>query len=237
MLAQGRQAQPVVASMNTVAANVFGQNGEKPIWDSAWMFDKPELRTALNKALTMNALKIPGTGDDPSFMQQLATMVGLTGASQEQINKAISESRDELEKVGGPEAMKMFARMTAMQEDLSALRSATKGSAAQSSIQTIVRAAPVYNVSSSQNFRDMLGSTLNTAAAAMGGYPAINPAYLDWWKKGAQTARGGQGPDQVKAQGGRKAYKVGDPITQNGHKFKVSAVDQNGKPIAAEPLP
>ncbi len=199
MLSQGRQAQPVVAAMNTVAANVFGGDGEPPIWDNAWMFDKPELKTALNKALTMNALKIPGTGDDPTFMQQLATTVGLTGASQEQVNQAIAQSRDDLERVGGPEAMKMFARMAAVQEDLSALRSATKGSAAQGSIQTIVRAAPVYNVSSSQNFRDMLGSTLNTAAAAMGGYPAINPEYINWWKNGAKSARGGPEGEKLKA--------------------------------------
>jgi hypothetical protein len=88
----------------------------------------------------------------------------------------------------------MLDRMAGLQEDLSALRAATKGSAAQGSIRTLVRAAPVYNVSSSQDFRNRLGVTLNTAAASMGGYPAINPAYVDWWKRGAQMARGGMGP-------------------------------------------
>lgn len=223
MLSQGRQAQPVVAAMNTVAANVFGGDGEPPIWDNAWMFDNPEIKTALNKALTMNALKIPGTGDDPTVMQQLATTVGLTGASQEQVNRAIAQSRDDLERVGGPEAMKMFARMAAMQEDLSALRSATKGSAAQGSIQTIVRAAPVYNVSSSQNFRDMLGSTLNTAAAAMGGYPAINPEYINWWKNGARFARGGPegGKTYKQTATGPGGHKIGSDDGETWYDMKT----------------
>lgn len=193
MLAQGRVAEPVVASMNTVAAQVFGQNGEQPIWSNAWMFDNPKLRTALNRALTLNALAIPGTEDDPSFTQTLATALGVTGWSQEQIQQANVQARQQLQQLGGDKALEMFARMAGLQEDLSALRSATKGSAAQGSIRTLVRAAPVYNVASSQNFRDQLGVTLNTAAASMSGYPAINPQYLEWWKKGAQAARG-QGP-------------------------------------------
>ena len=190
MLSQGRNAEPVVASMNTVAAQVFGGNGEPPLWSNAWMFDKPELRTALNKALTLNALAIPGTEDDPSFTQTLATSLGVTGWTQEQIQAANIKAREDLQSLGGDQATEMFARMAGMQEDLSALRSATKGSAAQSSIRTLVRAAPIYNVASSKNFRDQLGVTLNTAAAAMSGYPAINPKYIDWWKQGARAARG-----------------------------------------------
>ena len=218
MLTQGRAAQPVVASMNTVAAQVFGGDGEPPIWQNAWMFDKPELRTALNKALTLNALSIPGTEDDPSFMQTLATAAGITGWSQQQIQQANIEARQNLQKLGGDDALNMFARMTGMQEDLSALRSATKGSAAQGSIRTLVRAAPVYNVESSKNFRDQLGVTLNTAAAAMTGYPAINPAYLDWFKKGAAAARGG-GPVSSKTPSapGQHTYAIDD----KGKRHKV----------------
>lgn len=214
MLSQGRMAQPVVASMNTVAAQVFGNENEPPIWDHAWMFDKPEIRTALNKALTLNALSLPGTHEDPSFLQTLATAVGATGWSQQQIADANIRARQELERVGGPEALKMFARMAGMQEDLSALRTATRGSAAQGSIQTLVRAAPVYNVSSSQNFKDQLGVTLNTAASAMSGYPAINPEYLKWFKNGASLAQ------QSSPRSGK---------TPNGPSTHSYAIDANGK--------
>lgn len=205
MLSQGRNAEPVVASMNTVAAQVFGGNGEPPIWTNAWMFDNPQLRTAMNRALTLNALAIPGTEDDPSFTQTLGTALGVTGWSQEQIEQANVQARQQLQQLGGDKALEMFARMAGLQEDLSALRSATKGSAAQGSIRTLVRAAPVYNVASSKNFRDQLGVTLNTAAAAMSGYPAINPQYLEWWKKGAQAARGAQPAPQSKQSTGDPA--------------------------------
>jgi hypothetical protein len=221
MLAQGKVAQPIVASMNTVAAQVFGGNGEPPLWESAKMFDNPELATALNKALTLNALTIPGTEDDPSFTQTLATALGVTGWSQEQIRDANAQAREDLQKLGGDDALKMFARLAGFQEDLSALRAATKGSAAQGSIMTLVRAAPVYNVSSSQNFRDQLGVTLNTAAAAMAGYPAISEKYVDWWKHGAQLARGGKSPapktDAPHAGGKPHKIKIGDKMyTYNG---------------------
>jgi hypothetical protein len=192
MLAQGRSAQPVVSAMSVMAANVFGGNGEPPIWEYAKMYDDPKIRQALNNALTLNALANPGTEDNPSFMQNLATAVGATKWTQEQINQANVAARQELERLGGPDALKMFSREAALQEDLSALRTATKASAAQGSIRTLVRAAPVYNVSSAQDFRNQLGATLNTATASMRGYPAINPEYMKWWERGVSAAK--QGP-------------------------------------------
>jgi hypothetical protein len=230
MLAQGRATKPIVAKADVVAANVFGGGDEKPIWDAAWMFDRPDLRAALNKALTMNALQIPGTEDDPSFRQQLASVVGLTGASQEKISQSIVDSKDDLRRIGGPEAMKMFARMAGMQEDLTALRAVTGATAGANSIKTMVRAAPVYNVSSAQNFRDQLGATLNTAAKALHAYPEINPAYIQWWDSGAQMARGGtsqRGP-APKAGGNAKHY-VGEPVTlKNGQQIIVKKVYPDG---------
>lgn len=191
MLTQGRSAEPVVAAMSVVAGNVFGGNGDKPIWDNAWMYDDPKIRTALNKALTMNALATPGTEDDPTLMQTLATAVGVTGWTQEQINKANVDARNDLFKVAGDAGLEQFAREAALQEDLSALRTATKASAAQGSIRTLVRAAPVYNISSAQDFRNQLGTTLKTAVSSMKGYPAINPKYVDWWDRGVTAAKGG----------------------------------------------
>ena len=191
MLSQGRSAQPVVASMSVMAANIFGGQGDPPIWEYAKLYDDPQTRQALNNALTLNALANPGTEDNPSFMQNLATAVGATQWTQEQINQANVEARKTLERVGGPDALKMFAREAALQEDLSALRTATKASAAQGSIKTLVRAAPVYNVSSAQDFRNQLGTTLNTATASMRGYPAINPEFIKWWDRGVSAAKGG----------------------------------------------
>ena len=228
MLTQGRNAEPVVASMSTVAAQVFGGNGEPPLWSNAWMFDNPELRTAMNKALTLNALAIPGTEDDPSFTQTLATSLGITGWTQEQIQSANIKAREDLQRLGGDQATEMFARMAGMQEDLSALRSATKGSAAQSSIRTLVRAAPIYNVASSKNFRDQLGVTLNTAAAAMSGYPAISPKYIQWWKDSARAAKGNPVSSQAPQVGAAK-HKPGDKVKlKNGQTITIKNVYPDG---------
>ncbi len=189
-MSQGKTTKPVVAKANAVAANIFGGNGEKPIWDAAEMYDNPELGKALNTALTLNALTIPGTEDDPGYMKTLETAVGITKWSQQQIRDANVRARKEVERLGGREALNMFARLAGMQEDLTALRAVTGSSAAQGSIKTMVRAAPVYNVSSAQDFRNQLAVTLNTAAAGLSAYPEINPQYVDWWKQGARLARG-----------------------------------------------
>jgi len=50
--------------------------------------------------------------------------------------------------------------------------------------------------------------------------------------QGAGPAAGGAGG----AKGGPQKFKVGDPFMQNGHKFKATAVDQNGKVTSAEPI-
>lgn len=191
LLQQARPAMPVVSAMSVVASNVFGAHGDKPLWENAWMYDNPNLRQALNNALTLNALHIPGTEENPSLMESLKTAVGATQWSQEQINQAAVQARQEVERLGGPEALKQFAREAAMQEDLSALRAATKASAAQGSLNLAVRAAPVYNISSSQDFRNQLGTMLSTAVSSMHGYPGINPAYVNWWDKGVNAAKNG----------------------------------------------
>jgi hypothetical protein len=187
---QGKTTKPIIGAMQTVIGNVVGDEGQRPLWDYAPMFDNPELAGALNKALTLNALTIPGTQDDPTFSQTLATGIGLTGFSQQQIHDANVSARQDVQRLGGQDAMDLFARLAAFQEDLSALRSATKASAAQGSIRTIVRASPVYNASSGQNFRDQLAATLTTGRNAMKGYPEINPAYINWWAEAGQRARG-----------------------------------------------
>ncbi len=189
---QGKTTKPVVSAMNTVAAQVFGGNGDKPIWDYAYMYDNPRLAKSLNKALTLNALSIPGTEDDPTFMQTLGTAVGVTGWSQEQIRNANANARQEIRQLGGDDALEMFSRLAGFQEDLTALRRATGSSAAQGAVKTMVRAAPIYNVSSSQDFRNQLAVTLNTASAALSGYPEISKQYTDWWKQGARMAKSGK---------------------------------------------
>lgn len=53
---------------------------------------------------------------------------------------------------------------------------------------------------------------------------------------GGSPQNANAGPAPKAGQGGAQKYKVGDPFTQNGHKFKATAVDQNGKVTAADPV-
>jgi hypothetical protein len=53
--------------------------------------------------------------------------------------------------------------------------------------------------------------------------------------KGPQASAGG-GQDGAAAQGGPARIGVGQTIMQGGHPYKVTAVDKNGKPTAAEPV-
>ena len=76
--------------------------------------------------------------------------------------------------------------------------------------------------------------------------PAAIAAALDQYEKAAKTIQskgvvhtvGGNNssPAPRAAQGGGGKHKVGDTIMQGGHKFKATAVDQNGKVTAADPV-
>jgi hypothetical protein len=52
--------------------------------------------------------------------------------------------------------------------------------------------------------------------------------------EGPRTKQLNQAAKEAKTGG--KKYKVGDPVTQNGHNFKVTAVDANGKVTDAVPV-
>ena len=86
-------------------------------------------------------------------------------------------------------------------------------------IQNMVELAPIVTAAE-KNTLDQMQQAMGTTANPV-------PAQL-------------QGPTTTKnraAQQGGKIYKVGDPITQGGHKFKVTAVDSSGKVTSAEPVP
>jgi hypothetical protein len=224
-LTQGRTVEPVISSMRVVGAQIFGGNGQPPIWKYADLYDDPDMAQALNKALTMNSLTMPGVREEPGLWETLATAAGVTGWSQEQINQAAVDARKQVQQLGGEDAMKFLSRLMGFQEDLSALRTATRASSAQGSIQTLVRAAPIYNVSSAQNFRDQLATTLNTAAAAMSGYPVINPQFVDWFSLGAKMAEG----ESPKTQPAASQYRVGQKVKlKNGQTITIKHVYADG---------
>ena len=180
MLSQGKTTKPVIAKADAVAANIFGGGDEKPIWTNAAMFDDPKIRTVLNTALTMNALANPGTADDPTLMQQLATAVGATNWSQQQINDAVVKAKQDLQAAGGPEAS---------HEDVCSHGGYAGGldcpprhhgkfcggSVNQDNGQG---GSGLQRIQRSQ-LQGSAGATLNTAAKALHAYPEIQPGICE----------------------------------------------------------
>jgi len=147
----------------------------------------------------------PGTEDDPSFMQTLAT-ARITGCRSSKFSKP-TFSRQDLQKLGGDDALNMFARMAGMQEDLSALRAATKGSAAQGSIRPWSCAR-----STTSKARRTFATNSRHAQHSIGSHerlPGDHPAYLEWFKK-ATDGRGAS-PSRVRPIApGQHTYAIDD---------------------------
>ena len=81
-------------------------------------------------------------------------------------------------------------------------------------------------------------SDLQSAIGSMKTNPKALAAALQVIKETMQpwTTANGRLPAPRATQGGGGKHKVGDTIMQGGHKFKATAVDQNGKVTAADPV-
>lgn len=74
-----------------------------------------------------------------------------------------------------------------------------------------------------------IGDNKTNPQAAIAAIQQMSQAAARIQSRGVGPAPGGG------AKGGAQTHKVGDTITQNGHKFKVTAVDANGKVTGANP--
>ena len=77
------------------------------------------------------------------------------------------------------------------------------------------------------------------SGAATGGtspLSSIPPFSAPQSRTGASTVNPGSILKSTGSNGPTKKFKVGDPITQGTHKFKVTSVDSNGKVTDAEPI-
>jgi len=92
------------------------------------------------------------------------------------------------------------------------------------------------NIHTIQDLNDALGSMKTNPAALTGALEVVRETMQPWLTANNRLknprAAGGAGG----AKSGPQKFKVGDPFMQNGHKFKATAVDQNGKVTSAEPI-
>jgi hypothetical protein len=86
------------------------------------------------------------------------------------------------------------------------------------------------NIHTISDLQSAIGSMKTNPKALAAALQVIKETMQPW-----QTANG-RLPAPRAAQGSGAKYKVGDPIMQDGHKFKATAVDQNGKVTAADPV-
>jgi hypothetical protein len=87
------------------------------------------------------------------------------------------------------------------------------------------------NIHSIEDLQRLMGSLKTNPKALKAALEQARQTMQPW------ATAGGRLPAPRAAQGGgggAQKYKVGDSFTQNGHKFKATAVDQNGKVTAAD---
>ena len=82
------------------------------------------------------------------------------------------------------------------------------------------KASPEARAAAIQGIRGAVGSQIDSR---IGSNPVLQRMYA------SPAASSGAAPKAG-------TYSVGDPIIQNGHKYKVTAVDKNGKPTSADPV-
>jgi hypothetical protein len=88
------------------------------------------------------------------------------------------------------------------------------------------------NIHTISDLQNTLGAWKNNPAALRAALGVMRETMTPWLTAGGRLpGRTGQGG------GAPGTHKVGDPIMQGGHKFKVTAVDANGKVTAADPVP
>ena len=88
------------------------------------------------------------------------------------------------------------------------------------------------NIHTIQDLNNALGNMKTNPKALRAALQVIRETMTPWVTAGGRLPA----PRAAQGGGGAQKYKVGDPFTQNGHKFKATAVDQNGKVTAADPV-
>ena len=166
----------------------FVGDGNDPLWGYADLMDNPQLRKAINLALTTNMNPTPQTEGQAGLGSALATVTGLTNWAQKINNQNAVNARNQVEKLGGQRALDFVDRLAELKGSIPSLRSITGASAAQGSIAPLIQESPVLNSSGSYDFRKRTAFTLRTLGSALRANPAINPGYSQWLFKQADFA-------------------------------------------------
>jgi hypothetical protein len=181
------QINKVADSMASLQQQFVG-DGNDPLWGYADLMDNPQLRQAINLALTTSMNPTPQTEDKSGLGSSLATITGLSNWAQKINNQNAVDARNRVEQLGGQRALDFVDRLAELKGNIPTLRAITGASAAQGSIAPLIQESPVLNTSGSRDFRKRTAFTLRTLGSALRANPAINPAYSQWLFKQADEA-------------------------------------------------
>ena len=193
-------------SMTSLQQQFIG-TGNDPLWGYADMLDKPALRQAINKALTMSTMPIAEPKEDSGLFSNIGRATGITqalvGKGQERDNAAITQARNEVQRLGGQRAIDFVDRLAELKGSIPTFRKITGASASQGSIAPLIQESPVLNSSNSYDFRKRTAYSLRTMASALRSDPSINPAYAQWLFKMADSAE-----PPIRLMVGKEPYDV-----------------------------
>jgi hypothetical protein len=223
--ALAQKTQPAVSAL----LGIYGdpQNPSVPsLTDYAKLADDPHAQKVLGEAFKLLDQQM-GEISDPGVIQTLGTAAGWANFRAQAEAGAQQAAGTEMT----PQEREYFDTAIASMADIIGARAATGQSPARFSVRAMQNELPLIGLSGTADqasYLTKLETIGRQVQVGLNGMPD-NSRALAWLAQ-----RQGQIAKQ-KASLGRS--KPGDPITQNGQKFKVTAVDQNGKVTAAEPLP
>jgi hypothetical protein len=193
-------------SIASLQNNVVGM-GNDPLWNYADLFDNPQTRRAINLALTATMNPTPTSVAIAGIKEALGTKFGITNWAQGTQSNNVTETRDQVQKIGGDRALELVDRLAELKGAIPTLRTITGASAAQASIAPLLQESPVINSSNSFDFRKRIALMERSMASALRADPTINQNYVNWLFKMADEAD----PMKVRApqSGGNKSTPRG----------------------------
>ena len=224
-----RKAQPAV----TAELGLFGdpQNPSvKSMADFAELADDPHAQLVLGKAFKLLDQEM-GEISQPGIIATLGSAAGWAGFKagvEAGVQREAGTDMTQQEK-------EYFDTAIASMADIIGSRAATGQSPARFSVKSIQNELPLIGSSSvtdKTSYLTKMGTIARQIEVGLNGMPD-NGRALAWMRKRQKELQ----ENRSSKQSGGKVYKIGDPIMQEGHKFKVTAVDKNGKVIDAEAVP
>jgi hypothetical protein len=226
--AAARKSQPAVSAL----LGLYGdpQSPQAPsMVEFAHLANNQHAQQVLGEAFKLLDQSM-GEISDPGIIQTLGTAAGWANFRAQAEAGAQQATGTQMT----PQEREYFDTAIASMADIIGSRSATGQSPARFSVKSIQNELPLIGLSGTPDAESYLTKMQTIGRQVRVGLNAMpdNSRALAWLdKREADIAKQKSGGGK-----GQQKLKVGDPIVQGGHKFKITAIDKNGRVTAAEPM-